>query len=59
MSTSQDKCLELTVELWNEFQTIENKHPDDNNEFRLHIHAIQNILYTHKYKMEVKGSDLI
>jgi len=62
----RDKILEITAQLWNEFLTIPNneKHPDDTNDFRFHIHAIQNIIFTQKYKnqqatFEIKGSDLV
>lgn len=48
----QDKVLDKSRELWNEFMSIpENElHPDDTNDFRFHLHALQNIMYTQKYK---------
>lgn len=54
----EDKILDALCEVWNEFQNVENKHPDDNNEFRFHIHALQNLLYAHKYKMEVQNNGM-
>lgn len=54
----QDKCLDLCVELINEFHNIENKHPSDLGDVIFHIHAIQNILYAHKYKVEVPDSGM-
>lgn len=49
---SQDKVLDKSRELWNEFMSIpENElHPDDTNDFIFHLHALQNIMYTQKYK---------
>ena len=48
----QDETLKITADLWNKYLEIpaEGKHPDDNNDVRFHIHAIQNILFTQKYK---------
>lgn len=52
---AQDNCLKLSADLWNEFLLIPDneKHPDDTNDFRYHLHALQNILYTQKYKKEL------
>lgn len=62
----QDKVLKISADLWNEFLKIPDneRHPDDTNDFRHHLHALQNILYTQKYKkktftVEIKGSDLM
>lgn len=63
----QDKTLKISADLWNEFLNIpENeKHPDDTNDFRHHLHALQNILYAQKYKKQstvvftITGKDLI
>jgi hypothetical protein len=57
--TPQDKALELTVDLWNEFLNIENLHPCDKNEFCHHLHCLQNLLYAHKYKMEVPNNTML
>lgn len=50
--SKQDETLKITADLWNKYLEIptEEKHPDDNNDVRFHIHAIQNILFTQKYK---------
>jgi len=52
MKDKQDISLEKTAELWNSFLNIpkDEIHPDDTNDVRFHIHAIQNILFTQKYK---------
>lgn len=62
----QDKTLQASAELWNEFMKINSNemHPDDVNDFRHHLHALQNIIYTQKYKkqtitFEVTGQSLI
>lgn len=49
---SQDKTLKISADLWNSFLEIpkDEIHPDDTNDIKFHIHAIQNILYTQKYK---------
>jgi hypothetical protein len=54
----EDKTLGCLADAWNQFQAVENKHPDDLNDFRFHIHALQNLLYAHKYKQEVPESGM-
>jgi len=62
----QDKVLDKSRELWDEFMKIPQSqmHPDDTNDFRHHLHALQNIMYAQKYLkkkqvvFEIKGSDL-
>lgn len=62
----QDKVLDKSGELWDEFMKIPQSqmHPDDTNDFRHHLHALQNIMYAQKYLkekqvvFEIKGSDL-
>lgn len=45
MLTDQEvKVVELTAETWNQFLKLPIEHPDDQNDFRYHIHALQNIL---------------
>jgi hypothetical protein len=53
LMSKQDKTLKISADLWNSFLEItkEEIHPDDTNDFRFHLHAIQNILYTQKYKI--------
>jgi len=48
----QDDVLKISADLWNKYLEIpkEEKHPDDTNDIRFHIHAIQNILFTQLYK---------
>lgn len=52
VKSKQEVCLSLTADLWNSMQGIlieDGLHPDDMNDLRHHIHAIQNILYTQLY----------
>lgn len=64
---SQDKVLDKSRELWDEFMNIPKNelHPDDTNDFRFHLHALQNIMYAQKYlktkatTFEINGNDLI
>jgi hypothetical protein len=44
MTGQENKVLALTKEAWNEFLRLPEMHADDVNEFRYHIHAIQNII---------------
>lgn len=48
---NQDKVLDKSRELWDEFMSIPKNelHPDDTNDFRHHLHALQNIMYSQKY----------
>lgn len=66
--SKQKEILEMTEGVWNKFLEIpeDEKHSDDTNDFRFHIHALQNILFAQEYKkkddsvvFELKGSDLI
>jgi hypothetical protein len=63
----QDIALKKTAELWNAFMDIPltEVHSDDTNDFRHHLHALQNILYAQLYKnqdpvfkVEFHSSDL-
>lgn len=57
LNNEQEKALVASVELWNLFMEIpeSDKHPDDTNDFRFHIHALQNILRSQLYeKMKYK-----
>jgi hypothetical protein len=38
------EALEKSKDLWNALVLLEKKHPDDLNDLRFHIHAIQNII---------------
>jgi len=55
----QNKCIEITVSLWNEFCNIENLHPSDKHEFCHHLHCLQNLLYAHKYKIEIPNNTML
>lgn len=44
MTQQEIKVLELTKETWNAFLELPDQHEDDNDDFRFHIHAIQNII---------------
>lgn len=44
MEPNEKAILELTADVWNGFVDLEIQHPDDLNEVRFHIHALQNIL---------------
>jgi hypothetical protein len=37
-------ALHLTKDLWKAFVVLPVQHPDDLTEFRIHIHAIQNMI---------------
>lgn len=43
--TDQEKVvMEKTGQVWNEFLKLPFHHPDDNNDFRFHLHALQNMI---------------
>ena len=52
--SKQKIALDKTAALWNSFCDIptEEMHPDDNNDFKFHLHALQNLLYTQCYIKE-------
>lgn len=45
LSEKEKEVLRLSGELWNQFIELPTIHPDDNNDVRFHIHAIQNIVF--------------
>ena len=53
----QDIALKKSAELWNAFIDIPltEMHSDDTNDFRHHLHALQNILYTQLYKNQERA----
>jgi hypothetical protein len=59
IDNNADNVIKLTVELWNTFLLIDNLHPCDRNEFCHHLHCIQNMIYAHKYKIEVPNNDML
>ncbi len=42
LTEQEQKVLDLSADLWNEFLKLPVLHEDDNQEIRFHIHAIQN-----------------
>lgn len=48
-----NKCMELTVEFWNTFLTI-NSHPMDNQETCRDINDIQNRMYSIAHRHDIK-----
>lgn len=55
MKNKQDEVLALTAGVWNAFLDIKDGMcPTDKKDFNFHINALQNILFTQKYKIEVE-----
>lgn len=55
MLTENEKDLiEKLGECWNDFLRLDTLHPDDNNEFRFNIHALQNIILSRSGYREIK-----
>jgi hypothetical protein len=44
MTTPELKTISAISEVWNAFLQLPMIHPDDQNEFRFHIHALQNMI---------------
>jgi hypothetical protein len=44
MTQEEVKVLHYLKETWNEFNKLPKVHNDDINDFRHHIHALQNII---------------
>lgn len=38
--------LNITADLWNAFLELKVMHNDDQEDFRFHLHALQNIIYS-------------
>lgn len=48
MTESEIIILDKLSEAWNEFLKLEIYHPDDTDELRFHIHAIQTLIMARK-----------
>jgi hypothetical protein len=46
MTDQEKEILRITGDLWNKFTRLPVMHPDDQDDVRFHIHAIQNIIYS-------------
>jgi hypothetical protein len=44
MTDLEFKAINATKEVWNAFLLLPVVHPDDQNDFRHHVHALQNII---------------
>lgn len=44
MTEQENKVIGLTRDMWNAFLELSVQSPDDTQEFRFHIHALQNIV---------------
>lgn len=44
MTPEEREILHDAGELWNKFILLPPEHPDDQNDVRFHVHAIQNII---------------
>ena len=52
MEEQEIKVLNNLADAWNEFLKLKIQHPDDEPEFKYHIHAIQNIVMARKAARE-------
>jgi hypothetical protein len=52
--TMEQEVIDITADLWNKVSELPPAHPDDINDLRFHINAIQNILYA-RVGMRVMG----
>lgn len=57
MTDQENKVLDLSAQLWNEFVKLPVMHADDNNDFRFHIHALQNMIYAREGVRKSKEND--
>lgn len=57
VTDKEKEVMEITVKLWNEFMQLEEFHPDDINDFRFHLHSLQNIILMRSAYRELKQSN--
>lgn len=57
MTAEEVKVLNITKDAWNAFLQLPIQHPDDINEFRFHIHAMQNIIYAREGIRKMKEAE--
>lgn len=43
-TSEEEKILDMTVDVWNEFYKLEKQHPSEHNDFADGIHTLQHIL---------------
>lgn len=55
MTSLEVKAIDATKELWNAFLQLPEMHPDDQNDFRYHIHALQNIILAREGQRVING----
>lgn len=58
MSDQDQKVLDITSSLWNEFLKLPPAHPDDQIDVKFHIHAIQNIIYAREPYLKTRTPHL-
>lgn len=46
MTEQEKEIIKATADLWNSFIKLPVIHPDDNNDFRFHLHALQNMIFS-------------
>ena len=49
MTEQENKVLEKTVELWEEFIKLPIQHPDDQQEFKFNLHQLQNQIMARQF----------
>lgn len=57
MTPQELKVLETTRDIWNEFIELPIQHQEDQNEFRFHIHALQNIILAREGQRHMKNNN--
>ncbi|KQX35322.1 hypothetical protein ASD04_14875 [Devosia sp. Root436] len=57
MTNEERAVMQKLVEAWNAFVALPVEHPDDANEFRFHIHALQNSLLSRPTRREWHDSE--
>jgi hypothetical protein len=57
MTENELKVLGLTKDAWSVFNQLPIQHPDDQNEFRFHIHALQNMIFAREGIRKMNGDN--
>lgn len=58
MTTIELQAIEAIKEAWSTYLQLQEMHPDDQNDFRFHIHALQNIILAREGQRVLSGIEL-
>lgn len=59
LTEKEIQVFEQTADLWNSFGNLPVLHPDDLNDFKFHLHGIQNIILSRSAFREINKPEIV